>query len=81
MSAKMRRRRRHDRRKRILTQRAEDRTFFATGRFPASATSFATCFCGTRAFTRGDDSRFREEFHDQHSFCDAYDDVDEAVAS
>ena len=72
MSAKMRRRRRHDRRKRILTQRAEDRTFFATGRFPASATSFATCFCGARAFSRGGEPTFHEMFYEEHSYCDVY---------
>lgn len=76
MSAKMRRRRRHDRRKRILTQRREDALFFAHGTFPASARSCAMCSCGARAFSRGDDHRFREDFHDRHAYCHEYDDAE-----
>ncbi|WP_345750079.1 hypothetical protein [Microbacterium rhizophilus] len=71
MSAKMKRRRRHDRRKRILTHRCENALFFARGTFPASARAFATCSCGARAFSRGDDPGFHADFYDQHSYCDA----------
>lgn len=76
MSTKMRRRRRHDRRKRILTQRREDALFFAHGTFPASARSCAMCSCGARAFSRGDDHRFHEDFHDRHAYCHEYDDAE-----
>lgn len=74
----MRRRRRHDRRKRILTERRENALFFAHGTFPASARSCATCSCGARAFSRGDDHRFHDEFHAAHAYCDAYDDAEAA---
>lgn len=77
----MRRRRRHDRRKRVLTERRENALFFAHGAFPASARSCAMCSCGARAFSRGDDDRFHEEFYDRHAYCEQYDDADEAVAS
>lgn len=71
MSAKMRRRRRHDRRKRILTHRREDGLFFARGTFPASAWSCAMCSCGARAFSRDrNDHRFVDEFYDAHAYCD-----------
>ncbi|MCC2031801.1 hypothetical protein [Microbacterium allomyrinae] len=70
MSAKMTRRRRHDRRKRILTQRREDALFFARGTFPASATSFTMCSCGARAFARGRDDSFLDDFDAAHAYCD-----------
>jgi hypothetical protein len=76
MSAKMQRRRRHDRRKRILIERREHREdvlFFATGRFPASATSIAVCSCGARAFARRGDFGFHDDFYEQHAYCDEYD--------
>ena len=80
MTAKMRRRRRHDRRKRILVGRREDGMFFAHGTFPASAVSIAVCSCGARAFSRGDENRFHEDFDERHSYCSEYD-YAEAVAS
>lgn len=70
MSAKMRRRRRHDRRKRVLAERREDALFFARGTFPASAHAIAVCSCGARAFSRGHDDRFHEDFYDRHAYCD-----------
>lgn len=76
MSAKMRRRRRHVRRKRILAERREHREdllFFATGRFPASATSVAVCSCGARAFARRGDAGFQDDFYGQHAYCEEYD--------
>lgn len=69
----MRRRRRRDRRKRVLTQRREDMVFFATGRIPASARSVAICSCGARAFSRGGEDGFQDEFYDSHAYCDEYD--------
>lgn len=80
MTAKMRRRRRHDRRKRILVERREEALFFAHGTFPASAVSRAVCSCGARAFSRGGEDRFHEEFDEQHSYCSEFD-YAEAVAS
>lgn len=80
MTAKMRRRRRHDRRKSILTRRREDALFFAHGTFPASAVSLAVCSCGARAFSRGGEGRFREEFDEQHSYCNEFE-YAESVAS
>ena len=66
----MKRRRRHDRRKRIATERREDALFFARGTFPASARSFAMCSCGARAFSRlgGDDL---SDFDAAHDYCDS----------
>lgn len=69
MSAKMKRRRRHDRRKRILTQRREDALFFGRGVFPASAVACAVCHCGARAFSR-DAHDDLADFNDAHSYCE-----------
>jgi hypothetical protein len=74
MSAKMKRRRRHDRLKRIMTHRRENALFFHRGLLPASARSWAQCPCGARAFSRGEDYHFIDEFHDAHAYCDMYDD-------
>lgn len=71
MSVKMKRRRRHDRLKKIRTVRREDRLFLARGTFPASARSCAMCPCGARAFSRDDRDRFVEDFWDQHAYCEA----------
>lgn len=68
MSAKMQRRRRHDRRKRILTHRREDALFFARGTFPASSKAFAMCSCGARAFSRDGDLG---DFDERHAYCGA----------
>lgn len=70
MTAKMKRRRRHDRRKRILTHRRENALFFARGTFPASAIAGASCQCGARAFSRGEDPEFHDDFYTEHSYCD-----------
>lgn len=70
MSAKMKRRRRHDRRKLILTRRSENALFFAHGTIPASADRYASCGCGAAAFSRGNDPDFITDFHDQHSYCE-----------
>lgn len=70
VSEKMRRRRRHDRRKRVLAHRREDALFFARGTFPASATSFAMCSCGARAFSRDSGGRLVDDFYDAHAYCD-----------
>ncbi len=72
MSAKMKRRRRHDRRKRVLIQRREDALFFAHGTFPASAVAGAACPCGARAFSRGGEPDFQDDFYDMHSYCAGY---------
>lgn len=69
MSAKMKRRRRHDRRKRVLVQRREDAQFFALGTVPKSARAFAQCCCGARAFSR-DAHDTLEDFDEAHSYCD-----------
>lgn len=67
----MKRRRRHDRRKRILTHRRENALFFARGTFPASAVSCAMCSCGARAFSRDrHDHVFIDEFDAAHAYCD-----------
>lgn len=68
-SSKMRRRRRHDRRKRVLTHRREDALFFGRGTCPASAVSFAICSCGARAFSRGGSGRL-DDFDALHAYCD-----------
>ncbi len=70
MSAKMKRRRRHARLKRMRTEHREDMIFFAHGTIPASATGAAFCGCGARAFKRGEDRGFLDEFYDQHAYCD-----------
>ena len=73
MSAKMKRRRRHDRLKRILLERRfrrEDAIFFETGRFPASIVSACVCSCGARAFSRTSRDQSVEEFYDAHAYCD-----------
>lgn len=69
MSAKMKRRVRHDRRKRILNERREDMAFFVHGKFPRSARSCAMCPCGAQAFSRigGGDL---DDFYDAHSYCE-----------
>ena len=69
MSAKMKRRKRHDRRKRILTHRTEDRMFFSRGTIPASASRYASCVCGSAAFSRREDPDFHADFHDAHTYC------------
>lgn len=71
MSAKMKRRRRHDRLKRVRTHRREDRLFFTRGTFPASARCCAVCSCGARAFSRvgGGDL---DDFYGAHAYCDDY---------
>lgn len=67
----MKRRRRHDRRKRILTERRENRLFFARGIFPASSVAVAMCPCGAAAFTRDPhDREFHAEFDARHAYCD-----------
>jgi hypothetical protein len=65
----MKRRRRHDRLKRVRTERREDMLFFAHGRFPASARSCGMCSCGSRAFSRvgGGDL---DDWYEAHSYCD-----------
>lgn len=68
MSAKMKRRRRHDRLKRIRTERRENALFFANGTFPASAQSCAVCSCGARAFTRDRHDNL-DDFDLTHSEC------------
>ncbi|MCA0379790.1 MAG: hypothetical protein LCH36_10215 [Actinobacteria bacterium] len=70
MSAKMKRRRRHDRRKLILTHRRENALFFARGTIPASADRYTSCGCGAAAFSRGSDPDFFTDFSDQHSYCE-----------
>lgn len=67
----MRRRRRHDRRKRILTHRREDALFFARGTIPASALSASICCCGARSFSR-DPHDFDAicEFDEAHAYCE-----------
>ena len=70
MSAKMKRRRRHDRRKRVLTHRRENALFFAHGVIPASADRYGSCRCGGAAFSRGDDPDFHADFYDRHSDCE-----------
>lgn len=73
MSAKMKRRRRHDRLKRVLLERRyhrEDVIFFETGRFPASIVSACVCSCGARAFSRTAHDRTTEEFYAAHAYCD-----------
>ena len=72
MSAKMMRRRRHDRRKRILTHRREDALFFSRGEVPASATAFAGCCCGSRAFSR-ESWRGLEDWDEAHAYCEPTD--------
>jgi len=69
MSAKMQRRRRHDRKKQILTRRREDRAFFEKGTVPASARSVSMCSCGSVAFSRdGRDDLL--DFDEAHAYCD-----------
>lgn len=76
VSAKMKRRRRHDRLKRVLgerRERREDLAFYEHGTIPASATGFAQCSCGARTFTRGNDRAAHaslDEFYDAHAYCD-----------
>lgn len=69
MSKKMKQRRRHDRRKRILTQRRENAMFFSRGTIPASASMYASCVCGAAAFSRGEDREFHADFDAAHSYC------------
>lgn len=68
MSAKMKRRRRHARRKRILRHRRELGLFYAHGRFPSWAVVCATCPCGARAFS-GDHNDLLEDFDAAHQDC------------
>ena len=72
MSAKMKRRRRQARHKRVLMERrhrAEDRRFFEDGTFPASANIIAVCSCGARAFSRNPHDHL-DEFAEAHAYCD-----------
>jgi len=69
MTAKMRRRRRHDRAKRILIQRRENALFFARGTIPASALAVSVCSCGASAFSR-DAHDGLDDFDDAHAYCD-----------
>lgn len=69
MSAKMKRRQRHARLKRIRTERRENALFFARGTFPASARCFAVCPCGARAFSR-DPHDTLDDFDAAHAYCD-----------
>lgn len=70
MSAKMKRRRRHDRRKRIMTYRLENALFWARGTIPASAVAFASCSCGGSSFSRVVDPEFHADFEARHGYCD-----------
>lgn len=66
----MKRRRRHDRRKRILTHRRENAIFYARGTFPPSASAMAVCGCGGRAFERAPVSpTFHADFYESHAYC------------
>lgn len=69
MSAKMKRRRRHVRAKRISSERRELGLFYTHGRFPSWSIACAMCPCGARAFT-GDPRDTLDDFHDQHTYCD-----------
>lgn len=69
MSAKMRRRQRHNRLKRNATERRELAVFFARGTFPRSAVCCAVCSCGARAFSR-DPHDMLEDFDAAHAYCD-----------
>lgn len=69
MSAKMKRRRRHDRRKRILTERREISLFFGRRVFPASARACATCPCGSMAFSRDPHDNL-SDFMEAHAYCE-----------
>lgn len=72
MSAKMKRRRRHDRAKQAVTNRrhhSEDIAFFNTGRIPASARAVAMCPCGARAFSRSGRGDL-DDFNDAHAYCE-----------
>jgi len=64
----MKQRRRHNRRKRILTHRREDALFYTHGIFPASARSFSQCSCGSQAFSRGPHYSL-DDFVDAHALC------------
>jgi CMP-2-keto-3-deoxyoctulosonic acid synthetase len=71
MSAKMKQRRAHNRRKVRVTRRREDALFFGRSEIPASAMWFSICPCGARAFTRDSrDYEFMDDFHAAHSWCD-----------
>ncbi|MDF2991885.1 MAG: hypothetical protein K0S37_2399 [Microbacterium sp.] len=65
----MKRRRRHDRLKRIRTERHELALFFERGTFPASAQCCAMCPCGARAFSR-DPLDLLEDFYEAHAYCE-----------
>lgn len=67
-ASKMSRRRRHDRRKRILAERRENALFHGRGTIPASATAFATCPCGARAFARNGETI--DDFDAAHAYCE-----------
>lgn len=70
MSPKMKRRNRHNRLKRIHTQRRENSMFYAHGDIPASAVMVATCTCGSTAFSRTLDPDFHTNFDFAHAYCD-----------
>lgn len=69
MTAKMKRRIRHNRLKRVRTHRRENGLFFAHGTFPASARSCSICSCGARAFSR-DGVDDLDDFHHAHEYCE-----------
>lgn len=69
MSAKMARRKRHDRMKRVRAIRTENALFFGRGTIPATATSVSMCLCGAVAFSR-DRRDDLSDFSDVHSYCD-----------
>lgn len=75
----MKRRRRHDRLKRIRTVRREDRLFFSLGTIPRSACVVFICSCGARGFSRDPHDRL-DDVYDAHAHCDI-DAYAEAVAS
>lgn len=68
MSAKMKRRRRHDRLKRIRTEHRENMLFFTRGTFPSSAVAMAQCGCGSRAFSR-DPNDTLTDWQEVHAHC------------
>lgn len=72
MSAKMKRRRRQDRVKRVRTNlrhHGEDMAFFETGRIPSSAWSVVMCPCGARAFSRSGYGDL-DDFNAAHAYCE-----------
>lgn len=70
MSPKMKRRNRHNRLKRINTQRHENNQFYTNGEIPTSAVMVATCTCGRTAFSRTLDPDFYTDFDYAHAYCE-----------